>query len=96
MTSAVAGTGFARKVPVPQLLPGQPTTLLVVGGFEPKVNGGFSSMAPFPPPLGISPITVPAALLLDSSTTLTRKPSFWRIVRAVLSESPITGGTALF
>ena len=40
LTKAVAGTGFARSVPVPQLLPGQLAPTF----------GGFSSMAPLPPP----------------------------------------------
>src|SRR5439155_4366157 len=40
LTSPVAGTGFARNVPVPQLLPGHPTTLF----------GGFSVVVPLPPP----------------------------------------------
>jgi hypothetical protein len=40
LTSAVAGTGFAGNVPVPQLLPGQ---------FAP-LREGFWVIAPFPPP----------------------------------------------
>src|SRR6266542_7024080 len=39
-TSPVAGTGLARNVPLPQLLPGQPT----------PVSAGFSVVAPLPPP----------------------------------------------
>src|SRR5256885_16778544 len=44
LTSAVAGTGFARSVPRPQLLPGQLTAAL------PTASGGFCVIAPPPPP----------------------------------------------
>ncbi len=41
LTVSVCGTGLARSVPCPQLLPGQLTT---------GVRGGFGSKPPRPPP----------------------------------------------